>query len=135
MGKGRSGRQDVLILTETNSIVDDRLNAEIGYAMSPDTVEAWALDSNQQAIDEETGNIVQVICERTYEPLIVFDLESQSGKSVVGKNVEAIASQKEDEEMAFMEQKKSRINMLLWIGIIATIFSLTISIIVLKSIL
>ena len=135
MGKGRSRRQDVFILTETNSIAGDRFETEVGYAVSPETVEAWALDRNQQGIDEETGNIVQTLSERSYKPLVVFDLDSEDSSKLAVKNVNTISSQQEDEEMALMERKKSKQSMLLWIGIVATIFALTISIMVLQGLI
>lgn len=131
MGKRRQGRQDVLILTETNSVVGQKLKAEVAYAVSPDTVEAWALDANQQAIAEKSKRFVQVICERTYKPVPVFNL-NEKDDGTVGKNVNTIAQQKEDEELAFVEQHEAKDRRLVWVGIIVLILALTLGAIVLN---
>lgn len=135
MGRKRTRRQPVLTLTETNSVVDDRLEippTDAGYAESPDTVEAWALDANQQALNDK-GEYVQVICERDFEPIRVFNLNNGHKSNVAVRNVETIASQKHDEELAFMEEKKSKNSQMLWLGIIAAIVALTFALVVLIS--
>ncbi len=135
MGKKRSRRQPVLILTETNSVVDDVLEVpptDAGYAESPDTVEAWALDANQQALNQK-GEYVQVICERSFEPIRVFNLNNGHKSDTIVHNVDTIASQKHDEELSFMEEKKSKSSQMLWLGIIGAIIALTFALVVLSS--
>lgn len=130
--KKRGGRQAVSILAESNSVVNDSLDTGIGYTASPDTVEAWLLDMTQQALDEKTGDRVQVLSERSMEPVIVFDIENaQEIRKRYKRDISKIASQQEDEEISYMEQKKRGINRTLIFGIITALFALTISIVVL----
>lgn len=130
--KGRQSRLDVLILTETSSVADSKLNAEIGYAVSRDTVEAWALNSTQQAKDCRTGKdgsrYIQVLSERSYRPIQVFDIEKGTKPSpVIGKNVNNISSQKEDEADAFLEARRARRNLQLYfLGGIASLLAIAI---------
>lgn len=127
MGR-RQRRQDVLILTETNSVAESRLETEIGYAVSPDTVEAWGLNANQQAIDrrKKPKGDIQVICERSFKPIQVFNLEGgNKDDAVIGSNVNTIAAQKEDEALTFLEQKGAKRDWLLIIlGVIAGILAI-----------
>src|SRR4030043_1025989 len=129
MGKRHSSRQDVCILTETGDIVDMRLetDSEEGYVASPDTLEAWELDFNQQCVDEKSGRYCQVISDRNKKPLKIF----KNRPTLSGSTTETIASRKEDEELAFLNTHKEKNKMLLWVGIIAALFAVVISIVVL----
>jgi hypothetical protein len=129
MGKRHSSRQDVCILSETGDIDDMRLelDSEEGYVASPDTLEAWELDFNQQCIDAKTGRFVQIISNRHRKPLKIFKERS----TLKGSTTDTIASRKQDEELAFMNALREKNKMLLWVGIIAALFAVVISIVVL----
>src|SRR4030043_93435 len=129
MGKRHSSRQDVCILTETGDIVDMRLetDSEEGYVASPDTLEAWELDFNQQCVDEKSGRYCQVISDRNKKPLKIF----KNRPTLSGSTTETIASRKEDEELAFLNAHREKNKMLLWVGIIAALLAVVISIVVL----
>lgn len=129
MGKHQQ-RADVLIMTEMNSVDEDRLIAGVGYAVRQNDVRAWALDADHQAIDEETGRYVQLLSERTYRPIHVFP---NGHRSDIVKNVSTIADQTEDEEMAILHEKQHKDSQLTWLGIIAVILLLVISIVVLMN--
>lgn len=129
MGKRHSSRQDVCILTETGDIVDQRLelDSEEGYVASPDTLEAWELDFNQQCINIKNGRFCQVISNRHKKPLKIF----KNRQVLQGSTTDVLASRKEDEELAFMNTRREKNKMLLWAGIIAVLFAVVISIVVL----
>jgi hypothetical protein len=128
MGKRRQGaRQDVLLLTELGDIVGLEFETEPGYIVSSDTVEAWHQDYNQQIKDERKGKVFQVISERSKNPLIIF----HERKPVKGQTTEVIASQTQDSELAFMNSKREKNKMLIWVGIIAALLAVVISIVVL----
>jgi hypothetical protein len=128
MGKRRrSARQDVKLLTELGDIVGLEFETEPGYIVSSDTVEAWHQDYNQQTKDEKRGRVFQVISERSKNPLKIF----QERKPVKGQTTEVIASQTQDSELAFMNSKREKNKMLIWVGIIAALLAVVISIVVL----
>jgi hypothetical protein len=128
MGKRRrSARQDVLLLTELGDIVGLEFETEPGYIVSSDTVEAWHQDYNQQIKDERKGRVFQIISERSKNPLIIF----HERKPVKGQTTEVIASQTQDSELAFMNAKREKNKMLIWISIIAALLAVVISIVVL----
>lgn len=128
MGKSRPRRQDVVILTEANSVDDVRIDADVVHAEAPEVLKAWALNSLQQAKDEYTGRYVQVVSERSYKPIQIY---RSKGSDVVGSTVAHVASETEDEEMTFLEERKGKDGRLLWIGIITGLLVLTFCIIVL----
>lgn len=130
MGKSHSRRQDVTLLTETNCVEDKQLECGIVHAESPKELEAWGLDSNQQAKDERTGRYFQVVSSRSYIPLQIYRSDNKAPQ-VVGSNVTTIASQTEDEEMIFLEERQTRDSRVLWFGIIAALFAVVISLVVL----
>src|SRR4030042_3608193 len=107
MGKKRSSRLNACILTEANSVDDVELEGDVAHAESPKELRAWGLDSTQQVRDEKTGRSIQVISERSFKPITIFSGGGESAQ-VVGKNVTTISSQTEDEELVFLEEKKSK---------------------------
>ena len=117
MGNKRSSRQDVSILTETDNVVDEKLWSEVGYVVSQDEPEAWALNNHQIAIDEETGRYFQTVCERSYKPLIVFGLDDGDGSDVIGKNVDTLFEQKFMEALALSLQHKVKDKRTVWLGV------------------
>lgn len=129
MGRRNAAReQDVLIVTEADGNVEPcRLETDVLYVASPETIEAWELDYNQQAKHEKTGRHLQVVSERSKKPLKIFPDRS----TLQGQSTEAIASQKQDAELTFMQSKNKRSSMLLWVGIICAILAVTIGVIVL----
>lgn len=127
MGKRHSSRQDVLLLTETGDIADGKLDAAEGYVASPDTLEAWELDFSQQCKDVKTGRMCQVISERHKKPLSVF----KNRPTLIGSSTDVIASRMQDRELAFMNSHREKNKMLLWVGIIAALLAVVISIVVL----
>lgn len=123
-----SRKQNVLILTEANTGVEyAQLETDVLYAASPETIEAWELDTNQQARDELTGRYIQVVSERSKKPLRIF----KDRPLLSGPSTEAIASQKQDAELAFLNTKSQKNSMLIWIGIICVILAVIIGLIVL----
>lgn len=129
MGKRHSSRQDVLLLTETGDMIDGKLDVEDGsnHVASPDTLQAWELDYGQQCKDRR-GRFCQVISDRSKKPLQVY----KERHVLKGQSTEVIASQKQDEELAFLNTYKERNKMILWVGIIAALIAVVISIVVLS---
>lgn len=129
MGNGHSRRQDVCLLSETNSVGDERLEAGTTHAESPDTAEAWGLDSNQQCRDEKTGRYIQFISSLSCDPVKIY-----RSLPVVMANVSLISSQTEDQEMVFTDQGKSKDGRILWVGVCLAMLTLTVCIVVLLKI-
>jgi hypothetical protein len=118
MGKSRRRRQDVVLLTETNSVDEFHLEAFVAHAESPETVEAWLLDSTQQAIDEKSGRYLQAISSRSGLPLKIYhNKDNVENKEGVHGNISALAAQTEDEEMVFLDGRQGKDGRLLWVGI------------------
>lgn len=116
------------VFSEINSVIDKKLEVDVGGAVDFDELREWAIDSNQQAIDERTGEYVQFFSERSYKPVQIY---SDYDISFIGQNVEAIAAQTEDEELTSVANRKTKDSRLLWMGIIAALFAVVISIVVL----
>jgi len=127
-GKDKQKTQTLFVITETNEVEIRELPTDILYAASPDTAQAWELDTNQQARGED-GSYVQVVSERSKKAIKIFP----SGSLLAGRSTDAIASQKQDAELAFMNKRGQKSSMLLWLGIITAIFAVTISIVLLYS--
>ena len=127
MWGGRSGRQDVCILTETGDIDDVRLEADVNYATRPDEIQAFVLDYNQQAKDEKTGRYVQTVSELSKRPLKVF----RNVPVLPDQDTDTIADQKWDEAQAFRDHYHQKNSLLMWFAILAIMFALVISIMVL----
>ena len=117
MEKSRQGRQDAKLLTETNDVVDMKLDAEIGYAASPD-LEAWILNKSQQAINLETGRFVQLISERDCKPIDVF----RNIESTIETNIKIIAHESQNRERTVVDEEgEIKDSRLLWLLIIASL--------------
>lgn len=126
MGKPK---QQVKSLTEWGSIEDRELEVERRYATSPKTLEAWGLDRLQQCRDSKSGNLCQVISDVSYIPITLFPTGDKKD-TTVRKNIDQIASDAVDEELAFMEEKRDRNRKLLFIGIIAAMLTLGVLILI-----
>lgn len=128
MSKRRSeASQDVLLLTEVGDIAGFTLETVPGYAASFDTIEAWEIDLNQQAKDERSGNLIQVISERSKKPLIIF----KDRPTLQGPSTNALASRKQDEAIAYFNNQREKNKLVTWVGIIAALFAVVISLVVL----
>ena len=130
---GHSRRQNACLLDETNSVDDIKLDGAIAHAESYDTQSAWGLDSEQQAMDEETGKFFQFISLRSYIPLKIFRSNGHSEVQIVGDNVSTIAAQTEDQEMFSVDEKKEKDSRLLWVGICLAMLTLTVCVLALVS--
>lgn len=118
--------QEVCLLTTANCVEDGKLERDILHAESPKTMEAWGLDGNQQARDEETGRYVQFISSLSCDPLQIY-----KGSPVNKSNTSTIASQTEDQEMVYAEEGKRKDGRLLWLGICLAFMTLTVCILAL----
>jgi hypothetical protein len=118
----QGARQDVCILTETNSVGDGKLNALVAHAESPKELLAWELNPRQQAIDEKTKRFIQFIDDISYKPLQIYQNSLFQKKT---SNITSISSQTEDQEMVFISEGRKNDGRMLWIGIIAGIVALT----------
>ena len=130
MGKRHSRRQDVCILTESNSVDDAKLDSGVVHAEDPDSAVAWLLDSQQQFKDEYNGRWHQVISDLSFKPIVIFDSIADK-RGTVDKNITTISKQTEDEEMVFLDRRKSKDGRLLWLGICLAMLTLTVCIVVL----
>lgn len=109
-----------MVLTETNEIDWRKLPTDVLYAADVGALQAWELDTNQQARTEGKGEYVQLVSERSKKPLTVF----KSRPKLQGRSTETIASQKQDEELTIVQTKSHKSSMLLWLGIITALLVL-----------
>ena len=68
--KKEKPKQDLCVVG-TNTAEDMILDASILHAENYTTTEAWALDTNNQYIDEKTGRYVQLVTHRDINPVTV----------------------------------------------------------------
>ena len=123
-------RQDVCLLSETNSVSDERLEAGTIHAEFPDTAEAWGLDSGHQCKDERTGHYVQFISSLSCDPVRIY-----RGSEPIKTDTSLIAALTEDQEMTFTDRGRGKDGRLLWVGICLAMLTLTVSIAVLSKVL
>jgi hypothetical protein len=126
IGKAKKIKLDICLLTQTNIVMDDRLDAGVSHVESPDTAEGWLLYSNQMAIDEKTGRYVQFVSGRHGSPIKIY--RSNLDTSV---DITEIASETEDQEMVWLDELQNKDGRVLWAGIIAAMLTLTVCIIAL----
>lgn len=128
MGKRqKGGHQNVLLVEGTSDIERHTLETDVLYVASPNSIEAWELDSNQQARHEVTGEYIQVCSVRNKKPLQIF----RNRPRIKGQPVSVIAAQKFDEQMTVIQERNQKQSMLLWIGIICALLAVSVAGIVL----
>ena len=122
-------RQDICLLAETNSVSDERLDAGTLHAESPDTAEAWVLDSKQQCKDKKTGRYIQFVSSMNCKPIKIY-------RNLTQKDIDTslISSQTEDQELTWVDYGRNKDGRLLWIGICLAMLTLTICIVVLMKV-
>lgn len=126
--KKNKNKQAVCLLSETNSVQDGWIDADILHAESPETTEAWGLDSNQQCQDEKTGRYIQFISSVSCNPVTIY---RNGGSGARDTNTGLISSQTEDKEMVFIAENKRTDGRLLWIGICLAMLTLLVCVVVL----
>lgn len=127
----RPDRLDALLLDETNSAANISLETGVGCAEDLKNIRSWILDSRQQARDEITGKTFQVICLRSYKPIVIYQGDNKDADSVAAQALKVISSQTEDEEMVFLEEKQNKDGRMLWLGIVMAFLALILGIVVL----
>lgn len=123
--------QDFCLISETNRITDERLEAGTVHAECEETAEAWGLDSGQQCIDEETGRYVQFVSSLSCNPIRIYQERNHYKEA----SVSLISSQTEDKEMTFTAREQGNRSKLLWIGICTALLSITVLVIALVRVL
>jgi len=130
-GKGQK-KQDVCLMSETNSVSDERLIVGTTHAESPDTAEAWGLDSKQQCRDGKTGRYIQFISSLNCDPVPIYkNVDTKSIKT----DTALISSQTEDKELVFVETNGSKNSTLTWVGICMALLTLTLCVIALVNVM
>lgn len=119
--------QDVILITGLGDIFRHKFETQPGYVASHDTVEAWELDYNQQVLDESTGQYTQFLTEYSKKPIKIY----KDRPALVGLSTKVLASREQDAEIAYSDTRRQKNSMLLWVGIIAVLFAVTMSIIAL----
>lgn len=125
-GWGNKNKQDVCLLSETNRMIDEKLDAGTIHAESPDTAEAWGLDAKQQCKDEKTGRYIQFISSLSCDPIVIY---KNPDTAPVKANTSLISSQTEDQEMTYIDYGKKKDGRLIWVGVCLAMFALTLCII------
>lgn len=119
-------KQDTLLILG-GDMIPLKLIADGDCIAAPEDLQAWESDFSQQFIDRKTGRFVQVISDLNKKPIRVF----KDRPSIKGRATDVISSRKQDEELAFLNTHKEKNRALTWVGIIAVLFALVISIVVL----
>lgn len=128
---GKGPQQLVKVFTEFNTVEDEKLEIDRRYMANDKAMEAWALNQAQQ-VENRKGEYVQYICENDCEPLELWPEKDKQDKGKIDRNeIDAIQSEAVDEELAFIDKRKKKNRQLVFIGIIACMMFLTLSIIVL----
>ena len=123
---GGKRKQQVKVLTEDSGIVDAELNVERRYATSPKSMEAWGLNRIQQVKDKITGKYVQFISEISYNPLTLWPSSDKKEDKSVKHNINEIAGEAVDDELAYIDERKRKNSMLVILGIIASLLTLVV---------
>lgn len=123
-------KQEVLIATEDGRIVHDTLEVEKGYAVCHKTLEAWALDSENQVKEHRSKALFQVLTERDIAPICLNGKSNiQLAQNTLNKINELIV----DQEMAKI-QKKSAKNKIVWgLVLIAVLFAISVMVMILAT--
>lgn len=126
----RAVKQDVCLISETNSMNDRHLVAGNIHAESRETAEAWGLDSKQQCKDEKTGRYIQFVSSFSCHPVKIYE-----GVEINKADVALIASQTEDQELVYVEERGHQDSRVLWVGICLAMICLTTCIVILTRLL
>lgn len=120
-------KQDICLISETNTIIEDRLEAGTQQCQSVETAEAWELDSKQQCKDEQTGRYIQFIGTSHCTPIRIY----QEIPEKQDTTLRLISSNTEDQEMTYLGEQNSRRSHALILSICAAMLTLTVCIIAL----
>lgn len=126
----RGSRQNCLLFYGNGDVVEACYDAGPDYIIDYNEANAWELAFPQIAQDVKSGKQIQFISELTQTPIKIFnnrpDISSETSKNIFHRKVKEALSQ--------LEVKRKNSGMLLWLGIVAGLFCLTISIVVLANI-
>lgn len=122
MGKRRNGARRNVLLLAGDDIVELQLDTEPGYIVSPDSLEAWEEDINQQFHDRR-GRNTQVISELQKRPLKIYQDKPEN----TGPGTAVLASRKQDEELSFTSKRKEKNKLLTWVAVIVAMLTVTLS--------
>jgi hypothetical protein len=114
-------------MMETGDVEDMKAETDISNASVPKELLTWEIDYAQQATDEHTKQLVQLVSFRSKKPIVVFD----EVQEIPSQSTEVYASEKIDEALALLDSYKQKNSLLLWFAIIAVSLLLIISILVL----
>lgn len=126
---GKDKKQEVVIITAKGVAQHEVLEADSLCFTSPNTLEAWELDYNQQAKNEETGQFTQFVSSLNKQPLKIYENREQSESHAT----KVIAAQKFDEKLTQIQKDSESKSMLLWMGIITVVLAIIIGLIVLAN--
>jgi hypothetical protein len=127
--KDKNALQEVCLISETNFAKDEKMEADLLHASSPETAEGWLLESRQMVKDEITNEYIQFVSSKYGCPIRIYKVEEESNP-----NIEGISSQTEDQEMVFTTDQHSKSGMMLWVGIATGLLTLTVLVVVLVTV-
>ncbi len=122
-------KQAIYKVTAQGRVEHEKLEVGTLCCANPDKFEAWELDYNQQAKDEETGGFIQFVSSLNKKPLKIYRNIPQSESHTTRQ----IAMQQFDEQLTTLLEKSSKNSMLLWLGIILVLLLLIIGLVVLSN--
>ena len=122
-------KQDVLLLTANGDTVERCLDALPDCIIDYKNTMAWDLDYNQQYIDEYSGKSFQVVSERDYRPIGIY----KNRPSHKTDTFDDLFFRKVKESLSLITERKRKNNMTVWLGIVLTLFAITISAMILMN--
>ena len=122
-------RQDVLLLTANGDTVERCIDALPDCIIDYKNTMAWDLDYNQQYIDEYSGKSFQVVSEKDYRPIRIYKGRVEHKTD----SFDDLFFRKIKESLSLINERKRKNNTMLWLGIVLTLFAITISAMVLMS--
>ena len=99
-------KQEALILSEFGGVDFCSLAITVGkgYAADDKIYQAWSVDGGEQFMDKESGDYIQLLTSWSLRPV---NLSGTDRKKITKDNVNALAASRTDEEMLYMENKRS----------------------------
>lgn len=125
-----SNKQVFLVKSESGDYYREKRECDINFTEpEEDNPLNWSIDFNQQARDVKKGVMLQFVTERSKNPVQMFKdrpvKASKSTDEIFFQHVEECMSEK-----GYEERKNS---MLLWFAIVAIIFAVVISLVILMN--
>ena len=125
-----SKKQVFLVKAESGDYYREKRECDINFTEPEENNPLnWAIDFNQQARDSRKGVMLQFVTERSKNPVQVF----KDRPVKASKSTDDIFFQHVEESMSEKGYEEHKNSMLLWFAIVAIIFAVVISLVILMN--